>query len=336
MMTEQQAPTNIVQGFKGLNNRIDPTRLGLEYQLKADNVLCDDAGYLLRRPGIQEVATGFKDIYGTRDGRLLAINDGDGLVELYDDAAGSVIAESVTGAPFNWVELGYALFVQSKAGTDAWAIYPDEVVPWGIYSSAWNGVPEITYPIGDPVTYPPPKGDVLGTRWSQVVIGVWEPQLDRSVLYFSRPESPHEFYLDRDFILLAGRVTLLASIAGAMVVGTDRAIYIDPANNSMYKVADYGAVLGGLAYSDLGVIWFWTDRGLCQAKMDRDNNLEFANVTDQNLVVTQREQTTVGLLPWQGSTYAVVHQSGTIRSKQMARPYTPLSISTIKTQGVTP
>lgn len=332
----EQSPPNAVQGFKGLNNRIDPTRLGLEYQLQADNVLCDDAGYLLRRPGVQEVATGFKDLYATRDQRLLAINVSDELVELYDDAAESVIATGLTGAPFNWVEVGYALFVQSKAGTQAWAIYPDEVVPWGIYSSAWNGVPEITYPIGDPVTYPPPKGDVLGTRWSQVVVGVWEPQLDRSVLYFSRPESPHEFYLDRDFILLAGRVTLLASIAGAMVVGTDRAIYIDPSNNSMYKVADYGAVLNGLAYSDLGVIWFWTDRGLCQAKLDRDNQMSFANATDQTLVVTAQQQTTVGLLPWQGSTYAIINQSGDALNKQLTRPYTPLSISTTNLQGVTP
>lgn len=336
MAEESASPPTIVSGFKGLNNRIDPTRLGLDHQLQADNVVCDDAGYLVRRPGIQEVASGYQDIYGTRDGRLLAINSSHQLVQVYDDLAESVLAESVSGAPFHWVELGYAVFVQSKAGTQAWAIYPDEVVPWGVYSSAWNGIPEITYPVGDPVTYPPPKGDVLGTRWSQIVIGVWEPQLDRSVLYFSRPEAPHEFYLDRDFVLLAGKVTLLASLAGAMIVGTDRAIYIDPAQGSMYKVADYGAVLEGLAYSDLGMIWFWTDRGLCKAQLERDNQMSFENITDTNWVTTSREQTTVGLLPWQGSTYAVVHQSGSVLPKQNARPYVPMAISMVKSQGVAP
>lgn len=29
-MAEAQAPPNIAQGFRGLNNRLDPTRLGLE------------------------------------------------------------------------------------------------------------------------------------------------------------------------------------------------------------------------------------------------------------------------------------------------------------------
>jgi hypothetical protein len=51
MAEPQQAPQwPRVDAFKGLNNRIDPTRIGLEWQLQADNVLCDDANYLTRRP----------------------------------------------------------------------------------------------------------------------------------------------------------------------------------------------------------------------------------------------------------------------------------------------
>lgn len=87
-----------VDAFKGLNNRIDPVRLGLEWQLQAENVLCDDAGCLVRRPGLTELASGFQDVYGSRNGRLLGVDTVDRLVEI--DAAGAtrVLFTGVTGA----------------------------------------------------------------------------------------------------------------------------------------------------------------------------------------------------------------------------------------------
>jgi hypothetical protein len=36
-----------IAGFKGLNNRLDPTVAGPQWLMQADNALCDDAGYLL-------------------------------------------------------------------------------------------------------------------------------------------------------------------------------------------------------------------------------------------------------------------------------------------------
>ena len=44
MPDQSPAPSQTIAGFKGINNRIDPTRLGWESQLEAVNVLCDDAG----------------------------------------------------------------------------------------------------------------------------------------------------------------------------------------------------------------------------------------------------------------------------------------------------
>ena len=188
-MDDQQAPQwPRVDAFKGLNNRIDPTRLGLEWQLQADNVLCDDASYLIRRPGNKPIATGYLDAYGTRNGRLLLVTTGNALVERFDDGAESTLATGVTGAPFVWCELGYALFVMSP--TAQWAIYPDQVITWG---SLCPAAPTTTYPIKDPIVYSPPKGTVLTARRSQIAVGVWEPEADRSVIYFSRPDFPHEF-----------------------------------------------------------------------------------------------------------------------------------------------
>ena len=311
-----------VRGFKGLKNRIDPTALGLEWQLVAENVLCDDAGYLTRRPGMDAFLSGFKDVYGTRNGRLLAITTGDVLVELTDSGDVLPLHTGVTGGPFQWAELGYAFFLQSKAGS--WAVYPDRVIPWGSLCPAQSTT---SYPISDPISYPPPVGEVIGVRRSQMVVGVWEPERDRSVLYFSRPDFPHEFRLEKDFMLIAGRITLFASLAQGLVIGTDRAIFVDPIESPVQRVADYGVPMGAMAHDDLNRVHFWSERGLCRA-------WPFENLTDKALAVQQREQVTAGILPYQGSTYAVIHQSGPLVPKQSTRPYVPLTISTTHTQGV--
>jgi hypothetical protein len=322
MAEQPQSPPNIVQGFKGLNNRLDPTRLGLEWQLQATNALCDDAGYLTRRPGLSAFLSGFKDVHGTRDGRLLAITEGDGLVELTED--GDVVPwhTGVTGGPFQWAELGYALFLMSDSAQ--WAVYPDRVIPWG---SLCPDREASGFPVGDPQSYPPPVGGILCARRSQLVIGVWEPDRDRSVLYFSRPDFPHEFRLTQDFLLLPGQVTLLASVAQGLVMATDRAIFTDPLDAPIQRVADYGVPEGAGAYDDRDFVVFWSARGLCRA-------LPFENLTDTRLVVTLREAVTAGILPYQGSTYAVVSQYGVPVNQQRTRPYQPLPISTTALQGV--
>jgi hypothetical protein len=324
-MADQQAPQwPRVDAFKGLNNRIDPTRLGLEWQLQADNVLCDDASYLIRRPGNKPIATGYLDAYGTRNGRLLLVTTGNALVERFDDGAESTLATGVTGAPFVWCELGYALFVMSP--TAQWAIYPGQVIEWG---SLCPAVPVPSYPITDPLVYPPPKGTVLASRRSQIAIGVWEPEQDRSVIYFSRPDFPHEFRLDKDWLTVPGRITMLAATAKGLVIGTDRAIYADPVDSPLERIADYGVPLNAAVHDDRDFVAFWTQRGLCRA-------FPFQNLTDEKLVVQMRERVTTGLLPYQGSTYCVVSQTGPIVNKQMTRPHIPMPISTTKAQGVTP
>ncbi len=323
MPDQAPPPSQTIAGFKGVNNRIDPTRLGWESQLEAVNVLCDDAGYLTRRPGLTSLATGYVDAYGTRNGRLLLITTGDDLVERFEDGRPSVKAHGVAGAPFVWCELGYALFLMSP--TAQWAVYPDRVIPWG---SLCPPPPTVPYPIGDPISYPPPKGQVLCSRRSQMVVGVWEPERDRSVLYFSRPDSPHEFRLDRDWIIIPGQVTLLVSLAQGLVIGTDRAIYTDPIDSPIQRVADYGVPLNAAALDDRNTVYFWSERGLCKA-------FPFENMTDSRLAVTVRHTVTAGIFPFQGSTYAVVSQTGDPTPRQLTRPFVPPSISTTYSQGLT-
>jgi hypothetical protein len=320
--SSETSPPNQVSGFKGLNNRIDPTRLGLEWQLAAENVLVDDAGYITRRPGVETFLSGFKDLYGTRNGRLLAVTTGDMLVELTETGETIPLHADVTGGPFQWAELGYAFFLQSKAAS--WAVYPHQVIAWG---SLCPAAPVASYPLSDPISYPPPTGEVICSRRSQMVVGVWEPERDRSVIYFSRSDFPHEFRLEKDWMMVPGRITLLASLAQGLVIGTDRAIYTDPIDSPLQKVADYGVPVGAMAHDDLNRVHFWSERGLCRA-------FPFENLTDKAIAVTLRENVTAAIFPYQGSTYAVVHQSGPVVKKQLTQPFTPMPITTVNANGV--
>lgn len=306
--------TQVVNAFKGLNNRIDPIRLGLEWQLQADNVLCDDAGYLVRRPGLSAfTGTGIKDVHGTRDGRLLIIDASDRLVQINEAGEYTVLHTGVTGAPFQWAELGYAIFLMSN--TACWAVYPGQVMTWGVLCPT---TPADSYPI----SYPPPLGNLIGVRRDQIAIAVWENNLDRSVLYFSRPGYPHEFRLERDYQLFAGRITLLADTSFAFIIATDRAIYLDSYETSLARVADYGVPLNGMVYDERDVVFFWSERGLCKAA-------PFENLTDKQLAITERTTVTATLLDYQGSRYAVVQQTGVITTRRGTQPYIPIALSII-------
>ena len=308
----------VVDGFKGLNNRIDPIRLGLEWQLQADNVLCDDAGFLTRRPGQTSfVNSQFKDVYGTKDGRLLAIDASDNLIQIDEQGNSLVLQAGVIGAPFQWTELGYAIFMLGDVA--AWAVYPDTIITLG---SLCPSLSSVSYPLGDPISYPPPGGHVIGTRRDQLAVAVWEDEQDRSVLYFSRPGYPHEFRLERDYQIFAGRINLLAHTSTAFVIGTDRAIYLDPYDGPMMKVADYGVPLNAITYDERDVVFFWSELGLCKAA-------PFENLTDSKLAVIGQGPVTMALLEYQGSRYAVVQQVNRPAVKRSARPYELPTVSVI-------
>lgn len=307
-----------VEIFKGLNNRVDPIRLGLEWQLQADNCLCDDAGFLTRRPGITEnIGSGYKDVYGTRDGRLLAIDSSDRLVQIDEAGSAQVLQTGITGAPFQWAELGYAVFLLG-ANNSKWAVYPDQVIAWGSLCPSVS----VSYPVGDPISYPPPNGNLIGAYRSQLVIAAWEPEFDRSVVYFSRPDYPHEFRLERDYQLFAGKITLLADTANAFVIATDRAIYLDYYDRPITRVAEYGVAPGGFLFDEYDTVWFWSERGLCKAA-------PFENITDKQLAVTERKIVTGAVLAWKGSRYAVVQQIGDTSARRKVHAYEPLAVSNV-------
>ena len=118
-----------VREFKGLNNRLDPLYLSPDWQIEATGVLLDNSRFFVNQLVESELATGYVDLYGTRDGHTLAIDTSNNLYDL-DSFGVRFRASGVVGGPFVWTELGTAIFCMSA--THAWVIYPDRVVPWGV------------------------------------------------------------------------------------------------------------------------------------------------------------------------------------------------------------
>lgn len=389
-----KAPDPIIGGFKGLNNRLDPTALGPQWQLQADNVLCDMAGYYVRRPGYSAVIDGISDGFGTKDERLFLVTSGGALLE-----DGRERASGFLGAPFRWAELGTAVFALSDS--HAWAIYPDRVVRWGIPTlpaphvvpspgalprgiyqaaailvapdgriggcsgtsrvesdgaggfSVWvepvngytarlylsepdgaalyavgvlppDGEAAITAPLRgsyELVTqhlYPPPHGIAMSSHLNRIVVADWEPQHDRSVLYWSKPDAPHWFEIDRDLQLVQGKIMLLADVNGALLVGTDRAIHIVSEGAPVQTVAHYGALPGTLDWLDAGQAVFSTPRGPCTFP-------PFVNLTDAHYRPEVRATASGVVLHHAGSRYYVCAQRGADPTRPRP-PYEPLAV----------
>lgn len=391
----------LIRGFKGLNNRVDPTMLGPEWQLAADNVLSDAAGYLARRPGYAEFLTSIADVFGTRDGRLFVVTTAGSLYEVYADGSYRQRATGFIGGPFQWGELGAAVFAMSE--TAAWSIYPDRVVAWGIEAldapalgvaggalpaGEWRvataleapdgrmggcvGIASLTLqgpggltvyspPVAGHVTrlylgpprdsalyyagtfpvdglatvsslpplgtrletwhvYPPPLGGRVGVQGNRMVVGVWEPQHDRSVLYWSRPDAPHWFDLETDYQIVAGQITLLADVAGGLLVGTDRSLTFVAAGAPAQLLANFGAWQDTLSMLDSGQIAFWTDRGLALYP-------PLTLPSDAALIPDQRRFSTGAVLHHAGSSYIVASLRGETSSRAMRPPYAPLPVT---------
>ena len=391
-----------VTGFKGLNNRLDPVALGLQWQLEAENVLCDSAGYLVRRPGFASFLTDVADANGTDDGRLFVVDTIGTLFEVASDGSTRTRATGFTGAPFQWAQLGYALFALSE--TTAWCIYPDRVVAWGVpvqdaptvsttssgalehgtylaacilvapdgrqggcigYTSididAGKGIiiesPEVAgyathaylstadgkipYRVGalsaGSITvalqppegtaletlhvYPPPLNGLVSAHGNRLCVAVWDSEHDRTVLYWSRPDAPHQFDLETDYQIMAGQPMLLAQADGALLVGTDRSIIAILAGQPPQRLANYGASRDTAVRMDSGQIAFWTDRGVCTFP-------PFTNLTDAALIPENRTRSTGAVLHYAGGSYYVTAQRGEIRGRSPLAPHEPLIVTT--------
>lgn len=147
-------------------------------------------------------------------------------------------------------------------------------------SASWNSSPDmlgadLTTQFLDPLQ---PGCDYIAYWKGQMYAAQYDPASDTTVVWFSEALIFHLFNLNSNFILVPGKVAMLAAHPDGMIIGTDTRIYTYD-GESIKQVADYGVVPGwGGAKDDDDQILFWSRRGLCRA-------LPFSNMTLQQISV---------------------------------------------------
>lgn len=107
----------------------------------------------------------------------------------------------------------------------------------------------------------------------------------------SEPYWPHLFtYGNYDF-QVPGKVTALADVQhSALLVGTTRRVFRHHLDEGLLQVADYGIPNGHpVAVDDNGLVYFWTQRGMCRA-------FPFENLTDAAVAVPVARRCSVGIV----------------------------------------
>ena len=114
--------------------------------------------------------------------------------------------------------------------------------------------------------YPLPAGvDVLGAHKGRVYAGAHMPAQQQSVVYASRPLTPH-LWVPTDFFMVPGRIRALADGGDALLVCTDQQVlaYRGGDARSLTELARYGVPPGLTATHDGDDLLVWTLRGLCR------------------------------------------------------------------------
>ena len=264
-----------IKTFKGLNSVSDPMRLGMSWLVQADNVNITDTGALTKREGYALMRPGaFSSAYSTFDFSRFYLVDGNAITTF----EGAGIYGLSSNAPMYWAEVNEHVYFNN--GIDSGVIAPDNTV------SAWRGAP-VSYGAGF-------KGDdgedfkVLFDTLplSTSVIQFWKGRMyaaqymaseDQTVVWFSEPMGFHLFNLDSNFIIVPGRVHMLAPHDAALLIGTNNRVYAYD-GNKLDMLAEYGVVPGQHWSRDDERILFWSLRGLCSA-------LPFTNLTERQISV---------------------------------------------------
>jgi len=263
-----------VSSFRGLNNVSDPMRLGMSWLVTADNVNISDTGSLSKRDGYALNRSGaFKSAYSTLDfSRLYLATASD--IQTF---GGVSIVSLTSGSPLYWAEVNEQVFYNN--GTDSGVILPDNnVIPWrdapitvNKYLGA-DGVELESLFDGLPLGV-----DVIQHWRGRMYAAQYMASENQTVLWFSEPLSYYLFNLDSNFIILPGRVEMLAPHDAALVIGTDAKVFAyDGAK--IEQVAEYGVVPGVSWARDDERILMWTKRGLCAFPT-------FTNLTERQVSV---------------------------------------------------
>jgi len=123
----------------------------------------------------------------------------------------------------------------------------------------------------------PPGTDVIQAWRGRVYAAQYMAADDQTAVWFTEALGFHLFNLNSNFIIVPGRVHMLAPHDAALLIGTESKVYAYD-GTKLDQVADYGVVPGMHWCRDDERILFWSTRGLCAA-------LPFANLTEKQISV---------------------------------------------------
>lgn len=172
------------------------------------------------------------------------------------------------------IPTGYSVYIAPANST----VFQFANVPLGT-AMVWNQSPDaLGMDLPTSFLSPLPAGvDVIEAWRGRIYAAQYMPSHDQTVIWFSQPLGFHLFDLAKDFIMVPGRVTMLAPHDSGLVIGADKRIHAYD-GQSLAQLAPYGVVPGQHWSKDEQRILFWTARGLCAA-------LPFANLTEKQVSV---------------------------------------------------
>lgn len=117
--------------------------------------------------------------------------------------------------------------------------------------------------------------DVVQAWRGRMYASSYMASMNQTVVWFSEALGYHLFKLNSNFIIVPGKVEMLAPHDGALVIGTDAKVFAYN-GEKLDTLADYGVVPGDQWAKYDSNILFWSQRGLCSFA-------PFANLTEKQV-----------------------------------------------------
>jgi len=257
---------NLFRGSTGINNKIDPVRLGYDSEkgmqalASAVNVNVDETGRISRRKGFtSKLVKASHSLFSC--GNYALFVSGNALCVLHPDYTWAAIRNVAVDARMSYVQVGDDTYYAN--GNEVGIVRDKLSYSWT--ASDYVG-PTTTKTFSDP-----PVGHLLELYNGLMLIA------QDDVLWYSEPFAYSWFNLASGYIQFSDRITMVKAVTGAVFVSTEKGIFVYKGKNlkeaEQEKVANYPAIegtevtvvaskIGDGSMSGLAAIWA-TTKGLC-------------------------------------------------------------------------
>ena len=301
-------PAINIRKFLGLHNRERPVRLPDGALTQAINVNVDNNGGIETRRGYVAIPglTNITAMYSPRNGEALYVVSNGQLkrVVSLQPLVTDLMVSGISANPVWWAEAGSIVFANGAFrgmlnGSVASPMPLPTALPSPKDDSEFDGLPGHSAALGQILAAQPSATDVICYHEGKLFAAEYDPSQDATAVWFSKPFNWGSFDLFEDFLMIPGRVLMMAS-ARELVIGTDRAIWTY--GQAMAQVAEYGVVPCQPVYVD-SVAYFWSAEGLCKAT-------PFENLTGAIYSVPPGDSAALTAVQSQGVDRIMVHVRG--------------------------